>query len=177
MPSYDLLIRGGTVIDPSVNLHGPRDVASADGRIAALEQSIPDEQTARAIDARGKLVVPGLIDLHAHVFSGVGEDVDPDQVCLPRGTTTAVDGGTAGSRSFDGLKRYVVDRSHARVRAWLNISSIGLIDTRVGELVNLNYVDVESAVQPPKPIPTQSSDSRFASLATSPARRSTQPLS
>lgn len=147
MPAYDLIIRGGTVVDPAANLHARRDVAIANGKVAAVAASIAADQGARSVDARGKLVLPGLIDLHAHVFAGVGDGVDPEQDCLPRGTTTVLDGGSTGSRSFGGLKRYVVERSRARIQAWLNISSIGLIDTRVGELTNLNHADPEGAAR------------------------------
>jgi dihydroorotase len=147
MPSYDLVIRGGTVIDPAAGLHAQRDVAVADGKVAAVESSIPEEQAASSLDARGKIVLPGLIDLHAHVFRGLGEGTDPEYACLARGTTTVLDGGSTGSRSFGAFKEHVISRSRTRILAWLNISSIGLIDTRVGELMNLGYVDVDSAVR------------------------------
>ena len=145
MPSYDLMIQGGTAIDPAAGLHAERDVAIAGGKVAAVEASIAADQAARRIDARGKLVLPGLIDLHAHVFAGVGGGADPDLDCVGRGTTTVLDGGSTGMQAFPGLKRYVIQRSRARIQAWLNIASIGLIDTRVGELMNLNHVDPEGA--------------------------------
>jgi dihydroorotase len=147
MPSYDLLIQNGTVIDPAAALHARRDVAITSGAIAALEPSIPSSEAARIVDATGKLVLPGLIDLHAHVFRGLGDSADPERDCLARGTTTALDGGSAGARSFQAFDEYVISRARPRIRVWLNISSIGLIDTRVGELLNLNYVDVASAVR------------------------------
>src|SRR5437016_3828496 len=133
MPTYDLVIRGGTVIDPAADLHAERDVAISGGKIAAVEETI-EAGGARTIDARDKLVVPGLIDLHAHVFPGIGDGADPERDCLARGTTTVLDGGSTGMRSFGGFKRFVIGPSRPRVLAWLNISSIGLIDTRVGEL-------------------------------------------
>jgi dihydroorotase len=143
---YDLLVHGGTVLDPANGLRDQRDVAIADGKIATIERGIRADQAARQIDARGKLVLPGLVDLHAHVYKGI-HGADPEVACLQRGTTTVLDGGSAGAAAFPGLRDHVIRPSRARIKAWLNISSIGLIDTRVGELMNLLYVDVESAVK------------------------------
>lgn len=147
MSRCDLLVHGGTVIDPATRLHATRDVAITNGRIAALEPAIPADQAIESIDARGKLVVPGLIDLHTHIFNGVGDGANLERDCLARGTTTALDAGSIGSRAFAGLKEHIIEKSRVRLKVWLNISSIGLIDTRVGELMNLNYVDIDSAVQ------------------------------
>jgi dihydroorotase len=147
MASYDLVIRGGTVIDPAANLHARRDVAIAGGKVAAVEERIEAADDARTIDATGKLVLPGLIDLHAHIYTGYGDGADPESGCLARGTTTAVDGGTVGFRGIAGFKAHVIDRARPRVFALLNISSIGLIDTRVGELANLLHVDADGAAR------------------------------
>lgn len=144
--AYDLLIRGGTIIDPAAGLHAQRDLALAAGRVAAVEASIPVEKAAASIDAQGKLVLPGLIDLHTHIVWGYHGAL-PDLVCLPRGTTTALDAGSVGAKGFRGFREYIIERSRTRVHAWLNISTIGLIDVRVGELMNLLYVDVEAAVK------------------------------
>ena len=144
--SYDLVIRGGTVIDPAAGLHAERDMAIAGGTVAAVEPSIPAERARQTLDARGKLVLPGLIDLHAHVFRGM-HGADPDPTCLARGTTTVFDGGSVGAMGFRAFEELIVRGSRTRIGAWLNISTIGLIDTRVGELLNLLYVDVDSAVQ------------------------------
>src|SRR5919198_4927769 len=145
-PTYDLMIRGGTVIDPAVGLRAERDVAIANGTVAAVESSIPAERAAQSIDARGKLVLPGLIDLHAHIFWGF-HGAHPERACLARGTTTVLDGGSVGANGFRGFKEYIIERSSPRVQAWLNMSSIGLIDTRVGELMSLLWVDVDAAVR------------------------------
>src|ERR671915_893192 len=145
-PAYDLVIRGGTVIDPAAGLHAERDVAIAGGKVAAVEPSIPAEQASQSLDASGKLVLPGLIDLHTHIFWGA-HGADPEAACLARGTTTALDGGSVGANAFRAFKSYIVETSRLRVQALLNISAIGLIDTRVGELMNLLYVDVDAAVE------------------------------
>jgi dihydroorotase len=144
--TYDLVIHGGTVIDPASGLHAPRDVAITDSKIAAVEAVIPPERAAQSLDARGKLVLPGLIDLHTHLFWGYHGAL-PDRACLARGTTTALDGGSTGANAFQGFKSYVVDRSRTHVQAWLNISTVGLIEPRVGELQNLLYVNIDKAVQ------------------------------
>jgi hypothetical protein len=95
--SRDLLIKGGTVIDPSQNLHALLDVAVKDGKILQVAPDIPADGSRTVISAKGKIVTPGLIDVHVHVFEGVGPTgVNADQYCLGRGVTTAVDAGSAG---------------------------------------------------------------------------------
>jgi dihydroorotase len=91
------------------------------------------------------LIVPGLVDLHTHVFAGVGDGVDADVFCLDRGSTTVADGGSAGAATIGAFAR-VAAGYRTRVLAWLNLSSIGLVDTRVGELVAGPYLDVDRAV-------------------------------
>lgn len=145
LPAVGLLIRGGTVIDPLAGLHAIRDVAIGAGVVVAIEPAI-DGTAPREIDARGKLVLPGLIDLHTHLFAGYHGAL-PDEACLPRGTTTALDGGSAGANAFGLFRTTVLDRARTRVRAWLNVSTIGLIDIRVGELMSLLHVDVDAAVR------------------------------
>ena len=147
---YDCVIRGGRVIDPATGLDAVRDVAIRDRRIAAiLDESSTDWKSTREIDVRGKFVVPGLIDLHVHVFPGVSHfGVEPDSTCLARGVTTVLDFGTTGGLIFPGFRRYVIEQSHTRVLALLNIASQGLIDSlgsppRYGELHDLRHCDVD----------------------------------
>jgi len=124
--SYDLLIKGGRVIDPSQQLSAERDVAIANGRIAVVAANIPAAQAREVFDASGKLVTPGLINVHAHVYRDVYPiSVDPDAVGLPAGVTTIVDAGSAGASTFPGLRKYIMDTSPVRIYAMLNISSIG----------------------------------------------------
>src|SRR4051794_5454087 len=92
---YDLVLKGGTPIDPARGRDGVFDLAVADGKITAIEPSLDASQAARVVDVSGKLVLPGLLDLHAHVFHRMGIGADPDRVCLANGTTTAADGGSA----------------------------------------------------------------------------------
>lgn len=146
-PDYDLLISGGRVIDSAQGLAAVRDIAIAGGRIAAVAAGIPPEQARRAIDARGRLVTPGLIDLHGHVYDrGIAISVDPDVVGVARGVTTIVDGGSTGATTFAGFREYVIERAETAVYALLNIASIGLVVTN--ELfLDPRIVDPEAAVR------------------------------
>jgi len=127
---YDLLIAGGRVIDPAQKISAERDVAIAGGRIARVAANIPPGQARQVYDATGKLVTPGLIDLHTHVYrSGITLNVDPDIVGFQSGVTTVLDCGSTGAGSFAGFRRYVIEGSATRIYALLNISTIGLIVT------------------------------------------------
>ena len=90
--TYDVVIKNGTVIDPSPGLHAKKDIAVAGGKISAMEDSIPDKDAHDVIEADGLLVTPGLVDLHVHVWWGVAHlAVEADPACLYRGVTTAID--------------------------------------------------------------------------------------
>src|SRR5262245_16010305 len=128
--SIDLLIQGGRVIDPAQKLSAVRDVAIAGGRIARIAENIPAAQARQVYNAAGKLVTPGLIDMHTHVYQyAITLSVDSDIVGFQNGVTTVLDCGSTGSGSFAGLRRYVMESARTRVYALLNISSIGLIVT------------------------------------------------
>jgi dihydroorotase len=145
---FDLLIKGGTVIDPAEGIHAPRDVAIAGNRIAEVADEIHTERAQNVIDASGLLVTPGLIDLHVHVWEGVSHyGVPPDPTCLARGVTTAFDAGSAGSDTFPGFKKFIIDVSATRIRAFLHISSQGMLSTDIGELTDIRYADVNKAIQ------------------------------
>ena len=146
MTSHDLLIAGGTLIDPGSGLHAPGDVAIADGRIGAIGSDLPTSAARDVIDATDLLVVPGLVDLHVHVYWGVADlSVEADPTCLGRGATTVVDAGSAGANTFPGFRRSVVEPSIGRVLAYLNISAMGQIDPFLGELHDLRFADPERA--------------------------------
>ncbi len=143
-----MLIKGGTVIDPAQGLHAVRDVAIAGGRIAALDNAIYEETAQTVIDADGYLVTPGLIDLHVHVWWGVSHyGVEPDPTCLARGVTTVYDTGSAGADTFPGFRKYVIDASTTRIKAFLHVSSQGLLSPGIGELTDLRFADVDRAVR------------------------------
>lgn len=146
MTDVDLLLTGGTVLDPSGGPHGRADVAIVGGRISAVEPSLSSASARDVFDATDLLVVPGLVDLHVHVYWGVADlSVEADPTCLGRGVTTAVDAGSVGANTFPGFRRYVVEGSRGRILAYLNISATGQIDPSLGELIDLRFVDPERA--------------------------------
>lgn len=144
---YDLLIKGGVLVDPAQKIHERKDVAFAQGRVAAVETDISASQSKETVQADGHLVTPGLIDLHVHVFPGVSHfGIDPDTTCLSRGATTVVDAGSAGADTFPGFRRYVIEVSDTRILAQLNISSQGMLTADIGEFEIPEYANVEKAL-------------------------------
>jgi dihydroorotase len=140
---FDLLIKGGEVVDPGGGREGHLDVAVNHDRIAAVDRAIPAEAAHRVIDADGQYVTPGLVDLHTHVFHKVTYwGIDPDPVGSSSGATTWNDAGSAGALTLPGLREFVVDRAHVRITAFLNISNIGLVGEN-HECANLAYLDVD----------------------------------
>ncbi len=131
---YDLLLKGGHVIDARNGVDAVRDVAIAGGKIALVAASIPAADAGKTIDVAGLYVTPGLIDIHAHVYTGTGErgsyagdnSVYPDGFSFRVGVTTVVDAGGSGWRNFEDFKSRVIDRSRTRVLAFLNIVGNGM---------------------------------------------------
>lgn len=144
---FDLLIKGGEVVDPGGGQSGKLDVAIKRNKIAAVAANIPAESAVKVINADGQYVTPGLVDLHTHVYYGVtfwGIQADP--VAARSGVTTWLDVGSAGGYNFPGFRDYIVKPAQARIYALLNISSIGLTAT-TWELANLDYCDVDLCCQ------------------------------
>ena len=127
-PRFDILLKGGHVIDPANRINGVMDVAVAAGKIARVAPSIPAAEAKKVIDVSGLYVTPGLIDLHAHVFGYVGS-ILPDDSALPAGTTTIVDAGGSGWRTFDEMLERVIKPSRTRVLALINIVGHGMVGT------------------------------------------------
>ncbi|MCY4605105.1 MAG: amidohydrolase/deacetylase family metallohydrolase [Gemmatimonadetes bacterium] len=143
---YDLLLKGGTLVDPAQKLHAVQDVAFTDGKVAAVGADLPADQARQTLDVAGNVVAPGLIDLHVHVFWGVSHfGVEPDPTCLARGVTTAVDAGSAGADTFPGFRKFIIDVSDTRILAQLNISSQGMLTQEIGEFEIPEYADVGKA--------------------------------
>ena len=144
---YELLLKGGRVLDPSQSMNMVADVAVTGGTIAAIAPDIDSREADRTVPVTGQVVTPGLVDLHTHGFAGISHwGVNLDQYCIARGVTTAIDAGTSGSDSFEGFRRLVIEPSRTRVLAFLNISRIGLIG-QPGELVDPRMIDAASALR------------------------------
>ena len=147
--AYDLLLKGGEVIDPSQALQQRCDVAFRDGRIAAVAPDLPIASAQEVIDVTGNLVTPGLIDIHGHFFyRGWPGSVDPDVACLPAGVTSAVDAGSTGWGNYPALREYVLRPSHTRLYAFVHLCATGLtsLTARIGELQNLAFAQVDQAI-------------------------------
>lgn len=143
---HDTVVRGGRVLDPAQGLDAVMDVGIAAGRIAEIGPSLPTEGVGRVIDAGGKLVTPGLIDVHVHVYPGVNTlGIDPDLVGIARGVTAVVDAGSAGATTFPAFRDHVARTARTRVYAALNMSRIGM--TTSNELAHMEDVDVDAAVR------------------------------
>ena len=148
---YDLLIKGGKVIDPSQGLEAELDVAVRGGKIASVAPAIPEGQAGQVIHAHGKIVTPGLIDVHTHVFPYVGPyGIEPDPYCVRRGVTSVIDAGTSGAFTFPAFRRFIIERSATRIRALLHVVSIGMVagsTPNMGELEDLRYCVPKLAVE------------------------------
>src|ERR1051325_10728318 len=129
---YDLLFKGGHVIDPKNKISARRDVAIKDGHIAAVETDIPAAKAAKTVNVAGLYVTPGLVDLHVHAYAGTGTEytgpssVRPDDHSFRSGVTTVVDAGSSGWRNFEDFKKLIIDNSRTRVLAMLNIVGAGM---------------------------------------------------
>src|SRR5579872_61760 len=124
---HDLLLKGGTVVDPSMGLNGIRDIAIEQGKIARIESQIVPAEARRVIEVPGTIVTPGLIDLHAHVFEGFTRlGVNPDIAGVHAGVTTIVDAGSSGSATFEGFVRHILPHCHTEIIPFLHICQTGL---------------------------------------------------
>ena len=145
--SYDLLIAGGRVIDPGQNLSAVRDVAILHGRVARIAENIPHAQARSVFDATDKIVTPGLIDLHSHVYEhGTPLGVNSDRVGIEAGVTTIVDCGTAGAAMFPGFRKFVIEGARTRIYALLNISTAGCCTDEIYLDPRLINIDAARAV-------------------------------
>ena len=145
-PTHDLVLTGGTLLDPAQGVHDRRDVAFKGGLVAQVADRIDPAQAATAIDVSGKLITPGLIDLHGHFYhGGIGTSVHPDQVCLASGTTTGVDAGSAGFQNFQAMRDYVFPAHRTRLLAFLHIGAGGLVLNRLlgGGLHDMRVIDID----------------------------------
>jgi dihydroorotase len=142
---FDLVIKGGEVLDPSQSLRAKRDIGIRWGAVEALEADIPAERALKRIDATGKLVTPGLIDLHCHVYPyGSAIGIPADELVQFQGTTTVVSAGDAGANNLAAMRRFIVAQTRTRMYAFLHIANNGLSAFPVAELYNLDNAQVEA---------------------------------
>src|SRR3954454_13088854 len=145
---FDLLIKGGEVLDPSQKLRGVRDLGIRYGVVEAIEPSIPAERALRVLDATGRLVTPGLIDLHAHVFPyGSAIGIPADELVPFQATTTLVSAGDAGANNIAAFRRTIVGQTRARLYAFVHIANMGLAAFPVPELYNIDFAQTDAAAK------------------------------
>jgi dihydroorotase len=146
---YDLLLTDGDVLDPAAGLKGRMDIGIAGGKIVEVAPSLPQQEARKTISAKGRLVTPGLVDIHAHVFVNAHDmGHHTDRFCCASGVTTLCDAGSTGSSNFAGLRAVLDSAVRTRVRAFVNLSAIGITGTsRGGELSHHPYADPEGCVR------------------------------
>ena len=149
--AYDLVLTGGNLLDPAQGINNERrDVAFKDGKVAAVADSISPDQGSQSIDVSGKLITPGLIDLHGHFYHEASSTaVHADQTCLSSGTTTGVDAGSSGFLNYGAMRDYVFPAHRTRLLAFLHIGAVGLSANRVlgGALHDMRIIDVDETVK------------------------------
>jgi dihydroorotase len=137
---FDLVLRGGRLFDPESGLDAPGDLAFRGGRIAAIGARIDAQGARKVVDVRGGIVVPGLVDLHTHVYWGAtGLGVNAESLCCRSGTTTFVDAGSAGAGNFAGFRRFVAESTRLNILAFLNVSYAGIFGFGPGLWVGENW--------------------------------------
>lgn len=142
---YDLVIRGGEVLDPSQSLRARRDIGIRWGMIETVQETIPAERALKSIDASGKLVMPGLIDLHCHVYPyGSAIGIPADELVQFQATTTVVSAGDAGVNNLAALRRFIVAQTRARMYAFVHIANNGLSAFPAAELYNIDVAQTEA---------------------------------
>ena len=145
---YDLVIRGGEVLDPGSRLRGVRDIGIRNGLIEAVDTSIPADRATRTLNAAGRLVTPGLVDLHSHVFPyGSAIGIPPDELVQHQASTTAVSAGDAGANNIAAFRRFIVGSQRTRLYAFVHIANIGLAGFPIPELYNIDYARTEDAAR------------------------------
>ena len=149
--NHDLILKGARVIDPSQHHDGIADVAFADGRVSGFGGGLTAGPGTVVRDMAGAIVTPGLIDLHTHVYwGGSAISIDADEFCRVSGVTTSVDTGSAGPGNFAGFRRHVIERSQARILAYLHVSFAGIYayaaNVMVGESEDMRMMAPRDAV-------------------------------
>lgn len=142
---FDLLVKGGEVVDQASGFSGRLDVAVKRDRVVAIDRDIPNESAFRVVDAGGQYVTPGLVDLHTHVFHGMGYfSINPNPIASQTGVTSWADAGSAGALTLSGFREHVVDRSRLKILSYVNIACTGLVsqncELSISELCNIDLL-------------------------------------
>jgi dihydroorotase len=150
--SFDLVLRGARVVDPSQKLDAVTDVAFSGGKVAAVGNALKTDSSTEVRDVSGYIVTPGLIDLHTHVYwGGTSLGIDAEEFCRTSGVTTAIDTGSAGPGNFAGFRKHVIEPSQVRILAYLHISHAGIFGfshrVMVGESEEMRLMNPIDAVQ------------------------------
>jgi dihydroorotase len=149
---FDLVLRGGRVVDPSQKLDAVTDVAFANGKVAMVGNALKADPGTEVRDVSGYIVTPGLIDLHTHVYwGGTSIGIDAEEFCRTSGVTTAIDTGSAGPGNFAGFRKHVIEPSQVRILAYLHISHAGIYGyshrVMVGESEEIRLMNPVDAVE------------------------------
>ncbi|HYC17511.1 MAG TPA: amidohydrolase/deacetylase family metallohydrolase [Pseudolabrys sp.] len=145
---FDLLIKGGDVLDPSQSLRGRRDIGIRFGMVEAVEPDIAEARAVRVINASGKLVTPGLVDLHSHVYPyGSAIGIPADESVVNQCATTCVSAGDAGANNFAAFRRFIVGQTRTRLYAFVHIANVGLTPFPVAELYNIDFAQVDACAK------------------------------
>jgi dihydroorotase len=145
---FDLVVKGGDVLDPSQSLRGRRDIGIRNGLIESVEGDIPAARAQRVLDAGGKLVTPGLVDLHTHVYPyGSAIGIPADELVAFQCTTTCVSAGDAGANNFAGFRRFIAAQTRTRLYAFIHIANMGLASFPVAELYNIDFAQVDACAR------------------------------
>jgi dihydroorotase len=143
---YDLLLKGGTVVDPSTGLNAVHDIAIEQGKISRIEAQVAPMEARRVIEVPGTIVTPGIIDLHAHVFEGFTRmGVHPDQGGVYAGVTTIVDAGSAGCATFGGFPRHIIPQCHTEIIPFLHICQTGL--STIPDIIAEGSIDLDATLR------------------------------
>src|SRR6266700_399934 len=150
--AFDLILRGGRIIDPSQKLDQVADIGFAAGKVARIGPRLAPDTGTDVRDVSGHIVTPGLIDLHTHVYwGGTSLGIDAEAFCRKSGVTTCVDTGSAGPGNFAGFRKHVIDASQVRILAYLHVSFAGIYafskTVMVGESEELRLMAPAEAVQ------------------------------
>lgn len=142
---FDLVLMGGTVVNPVTKTNHKADVGVAGGRIGAIQPNLPRSRARKTLDVTGCYVTPGLIDFHVHSYWGVNPyGCNLDTLCLATGVTTTMDAGSAGPVNFLGFRKLVHERSKTRMLGFVALAQHGVLNIP-GELLNLGFADSEGA--------------------------------